>query len=282
MKYSNEKNNLLYDLEGADESIRDESLDGYTVKVTKPGQMLEVELYPYSKRKSFASRAKHAMTSAAQAKVNARNALLKLMRLIENNFALYRDFKGGLDFFDTPTPEEAQRRFQRFFRQMRDLYREHGLEFKYLYVPAWTTKTGRLSKRLHTHMIFTGGVPFDRVKDLWPWGRVHADPLQPDKNGFMGAAIYIWEHLHGAQRWIGSRNLVMPESKYPKHSVTKRRASKIAHDFEAARDIFERQHPGYMFVDMQVRHSSVIPGAYIYVRMRRIGAKDKQPRRRRE
>ncbi|HMM32004.1 MAG TPA: hypothetical protein PKB13_09535 [Clostridia bacterium] len=280
MKYASEKNNILYDLEGADESIRDREIEGYKVKITKPGQMLEAELYPCYKHKSSASRAKKATTSIAQMAVNARNALLKLVRVIEHNFVMYRDFKGGLDFFDTPTVEEAQRRYQRFFRQMRELYKKHGLEFKYVYVPQWTTKTGRPSKHMHTHGIFTGGVPFEEVKALWPWGRVHADPLQPDKNGFIGAAIYIWEHLHGSRRWIGSRNLVVPESRYPKHRVTKRRAAKIAADYEAARDIFEKQHPGYAFVDMQVRHSSVVPGAYIYVRMRRIDADTIKPKRR--
>lgn len=280
MQYTNEKSQLLYDLEGADEqSIRDEGIDGYKVRVTKPGQMLEVELYPYFKHRATASHAKKAVTSLAQMSVNARNALMKLLRLIEHNFVILRDFKGGLDFFDNPTREEAQKRISVFHRRMHDLYRRYGLEYKYVYVPQWVTKTGRPAKRLHTHMIFTGGVPFAEVVALWPWGRVHADPLQRDKNGFMGAAIYIWEHLHGARRWIGSRNLVMPAPEYPRHRVNNRRAAKIAHDYEAARSLFEKQHPGYVFVDMQVRHSEVVPGAYIYVRMRRWDA-DMPPRRR--
>ena len=281
MKYANEKNNILYDLDGAEEQdIRDSEIDGYKVKITKPGQMLEAELYPYCKHKATASRAKKAITSIAQEEVNNRNALRRLVRLIEHNFVMYRDYKGGLDFDDMPTPEEAQRRISLFLRNMRSLYKRHGIELKYIYVTPWATKTGRPVKRLHTHMIYTGGVPFEEVKALWPWGRVHMDPLQPDKNGFMGAAIYLWKHLHGAKRWVPSRNLVMPESRYPKHRVTKRRAAKIAADYETARDIFERQHPGYTFVDMQVRHSSVMPGAYIYVRMRRIDADTIKPKRR--
>ena len=109
---------------------------------------------------------------------------------------------------------------------------------------------------------------YDLLK-LWPHGRVHADVLQPDKNGLIGLTEYFKRHLHGSKRWVSSKNLIKPASEYPSKQIRKTYAAKLAMDFELARDYFEGENPDYVFLGMEMRTSNYVPGAYLLVRMRR-------------
>ncbi len=279
----------LYDIDNPEEetgielaeTVRSKAIENYRVKLTKPGPMLEIEAYPVLKHKKEMQRAKKAKkTSAAQARVNQRNAAMKLNRLIQHNFPEYESYVIGLDYEISPTPEQAAKDREAFIRGLRRLYKKNGVTLKWLAVTPWTTKTGAPAKRLHHHIVITGGVDENAIRALWMRrgnGRIHLDPLQPDANGVTGLAKYLANHLHGAKRWTGSRNLVMPPSIYPKRHMSKAHAYTLAMDYEAARTIFERQHKDYTFVSMEVRFSDYVDGAYIYARMRK---KNTAPRRR--
>lgn len=287
MLYTNEKSNLIYDLEaeiadGVDiaEAVRSAAIENYRVRIHKPGPMMEIEAYPVFKQRFEAWRAARAeRTSAAQEEVNDRNARMQLDRIIQHNFPEYESYVIGLDYEVQPTPEQAEKDRQTFIRGCRRLYKKAGVEFKWLAVTPWLTATGRPTKRLHHHIVITGGVDENAIRALWMKrrnGRIHLDPLQPDANGVTGLSRYLHKHLHGSKRWTGSRNLKMPKAVYPKRHMSKKRAYKLAMDYEAARSIFEKQHKDYRFVSMEVRFSSAVDGAYIYVRMRRKDAGQRQ------
>ena len=287
MLYTNEKSNLIYDLtaeeaNGVDiaQAVRDESIDDYRVRIHKPGPMLEIEAYPVFRRKAQATRARRTeKTKKAQEDVNDRNARMKLDRIIQHNFPEWDSFVIGLDYEIEPTPEQAEKDRAKFIRDCRALYKTAGVEFKWVAVTPWLTKTGRPVKRLHHHIVMTGGVDEKAIRALWMKrrnGRIHLDPLQPDSNGVTGLARYLKQHLHGAKRWTGSRNLETPPPIYPKRHMSKGRAFKLAMDYEAARTVFEKQHKNYSFVAMEVRFSDTVDGAYIYVRMRRKDAWDRR------
>lgn len=280
MQYANDKSQWIYDIDAEDVNgvdiaacMRADKTDNYKVRVTKPGPMLEIEAYPVFKKRYEASRAaRAAKTNRAQEKVNDRNARMKLDRIIQHNFPEYSSYVIGLDYEVQPTPEQAEKDRARFIRECRALYKAAGSDFKWVAVTPWTTKTGRPTKRLHHHIVMSGGVDENAIRQLWMKrrnGRIHIDPLQPDSNGITGLSRYLSSHIHGSKRWTGSRNLTMPPQTYPKKHMSKERAYKLALDYEAAREIFEKQHKDYTFCNMEIRFSESVAGAYIYVRMRR-------------
>lgn len=281
MLYDNKKCEWVYDLDaesknGVDiaENVRSAAIEDYRVRIHKPGPMLEIEAYPVFKQKLEASRAAKAVkTNKAQKAVNERNANMKLDRIIQHNFPEWDSYVIGLDYEVQPTPEQAEKNQAAFIRACRALYKNAGIDFKWIAIPPWhITETGRLAKRLHHHIVMTGGVDENVIRALWMKrrnGRVHIDPLQPDSNGVTGLSRYLGKHLHGVKRWTGSRNLEMPPAVYPKRHMSKTQAYKLAADYEAARTIFENKHKDYTFCKMEVRFSDSVAGAYIYVRMRR-------------
>jgi hypothetical protein len=234
--------------------------------------MLEFEAYPVFKQKFEASRAARAeKTSEAQADVNDRNARIKLDRKIQHNFPEYESYVVGLDYEFQPTPEQAMKDRAAFIDECRRKYQRAGIEFKWLAVTPWLTETGRPVKRLHHHIIISGGVDEKVIREIWMKrrnGRIHIDPLQPDRNGVTGLSRYLHKHLHGTLRWTGSRNLEMPPPIYPAKHLDKNKAFKLAKDYEGARTYFENRYRNYTFCDMEVRFSEAVEGAYLFVRMR--------------
>ena len=120
----------LYDIDNPEEetgielaeTVRSKAIENYRVKLTKPGPMLEIEAYPVLKHKKEVQRAKKAKkTSAAQARVNQRNAAMKLNRLIQHNFPEYESYVIGLDYEISPTPEQAAKDREAFIRGLRRL-----------------------------------------------------------------------------------------------------------------------------------------------------------------
>lgn len=244
----------------------------YRTRIWDAGTITHIEVYSVYKTKEMRARAsKAAKTNRAQANVNDRNARLRLERLVHINFREHIDLKIGLDYFEEPTKEQAQKNIAAFLRRYKAEAKKRGIEeIKYIYVTPWETKAGEPSKRLHHHIIITacGMTIYDLCK-LWPHGRVHADVLQPDKNGMIGLAEYFKRHLHGGKRWVSSKNLIKPVAEYPSKQIRKTYAAKLAVDFELARDYFEGENPDYIFLGMEARTSSYVPGAYLLIRMRR-------------
>lgn len=274
MRYTNDKGHLIYtDEKGVNcaAEIRAQSIFRYRSRRYVSGPMLEEEAYPIFLSKKEAGRAKKAVkTSKAQDGVNERNAHDMLNRYVSLNFVERVDMEIGLDYFVQPkTPEEAQRFLTAWIRHTRKIYAALGVELKYIYVTPWLTKTGRVVKRLHHHIIINNaGLSIHQLMELWPHGRTHADPLQPDRNGLLGLSSYLCNHLHGSKRYVPSKNLIKPEPQYLK-PIGKRKTSQLATNYELARSYFEEKYPEHEFVKMEIRTSEFVSGAYLHVWMRR-------------
>lgn len=118
-------------------------------------------------------------TSELQEKINLRHRTENLSRLIMDNF------KPG-DWWVTFTLEEKvgvekfKQQYGKMTRTLRDFYRKHGQEFKYIAVHENLTGRGRL----HGHMIipFLPGVPFPKMKQelekAWGLGDCHFKPYE--------------------------------------------------------------------------------------------------------
>ncbi len=275
MKNTNDNPQFVYEREGGveiAEAVRAFEVSRYRTRLYDAGPLLDIEAYPIFKLRKEATRAnKAAKTNKAQKEVNKRNAGLLLDRIVALNFVEHIDLKIVLDYFFAPlTAEEAQKHISDWIKLYRKECRKRGVEPKSIYIPNWLTKTGRPSKRPHNHVVVTAcGMDMYEILKLWPHGRTHVEPLQPDKFGVIGLSRYLTEHLHGAKRWVGSRNLIKPEPEYPSKPLCKTQASKLAANFELARSFFEDKYPTHIFLTMEVRTSEFVTGAYILVRMRR-------------
>ncbi len=139
------------------------------VEYTRPG--------PNDSKKERA--AKRALTTAAQKKLNFKNACRKL------EFKLAANFKPGADYFVTLTYENNSLPYSRraavkdncgFIRRLRDQRRKRGQVLKW--ISATEEKHG--DGRLHHHLIINAADPsidIDEIKSLWPYGHVKVTRL---------------------------------------------------------------------------------------------------------
>lgn len=148
-------------------------------------------------------------------KVNQRNAETKLRRLINTNFG-YNDIHLVLTYRkgERPTPQESKKYLEKFLRDLRKLYRQYGIELKYISVTEYKNKA------IHHHLVINS---FDmrEITPLWPYGR--ARPTFLDDTGQYGQlASYLiketsktfeLEDAPYGKRWNQSRNLKKPDIK---------------------------------------------------------------------
>lgn len=148
-------------------------------------------------------------------KVNERNAVRKLKRLLINNFS-HGDAHVVLTYRPAarPTVEESKKIIKKFMGRLRKVYRENGLELKWVMVTEWEGKS------LHHHLALNYIDNMTKVlSDAWTWGGVHMTPLYPDYD-YEGLAEYFVKETNETyrkknnpykQRWTCSRNLKRPE-----------------------------------------------------------------------
>ena len=180
----------------------------YREKMYICGDYVEVDIFPvFSKQRSRAKKMKP--TSEVQARLNQRNAERKLIRLLNANFTK-DDIRLDLTYNDDNlplTPEDAQKEMQNFFRRIKRYRKRLGLpELKYVAV----TEIGKETARLHHHIVMSGGVPINDLAEIWGKGYTTVKPLQFDKFGIVGIAVYLVKNPILGKRWNASRNLVKP------------------------------------------------------------------------
>lgn len=172
-------------------------------------------------------------TSEAQARVNERNAQMTFVRYANANFEEGRDHYITLTFDEGHRPatrEEARRHASNFLRRVKrawdrlkgdpstrvtgtlaqDDAEKGGRVFKYLYVIE-----GGDGKRIHIHLLMTGGLTEARIRELWGKAEIlNVRTLQASDKGYEALSVYLTKQgrLDGEHRWYGSRNLDKPEA----------------------------------------------------------------------
>lgn len=275
MRYSGESYAFLFDKptgeiqESAFELLRHENVIGYRTKTIKSGSIVECEIYPIWKTGQI-RKAKEATTREAQKNLNEKNAKKHLIRKINANFTekdlcITLTYKGSV-----PDEKEAQKDIQNYIRRVKAYRKKNGMdEMKYIYVIEYENGEGeKKKKRIHHHIIMSG-MDREEAERIWQKGYANTRRLQPDEYGLEALARYIVKDPQGKKRWSASRNLKEPKITVSDTKFSKRKAERLAKDFEAeGRKIFEKLFPACQFNDCTISRSDFVAGAYIYARMK--------------
>lgn len=192
-------------------------MGAYIKRTVRAGKVIEIEKYyaPTYGRHGRRRAPRTAPTPEDVARVNEKNAINRLRWILDANFR-GGDLHAVLTYrrADRPDETEARARLQKALRILRKTAKGSGTILRYVHATEYRRRA------IHHHMIVSG-VTLDQLQDAWPWGRVHATPL--DASGEYGTlAAYIVKETRTtfrdgaapfAKRWCASRNLVQPEIK---------------------------------------------------------------------
>lgn len=297
-------NNRLTDRGDMVNGILAEDLDlrvgqmGYKARTTTAGTRLEAELFPvYGRAKMAAVRAaKRNQTKEAQERANHARSIRRQIMLAEANFTS-RDYFLHLTYKEAPGFERAEKDVRNFLQRVKYLRKKRGLDdLKYMCV----IEDGEGKKRIHAHMLISGGIHRDELWQIWNkstvsgGGIIKAEPLDTE-NGLEGAVVYmakeLWakgyrnnpeedeidgiarymvNHVTRKRSWRNSRNLKTPHVSTCASKFSNRKVKMVARDFRVtAREIMEKTYPGYKFIQCAVYYSDVTDGVYIRSVMRR-------------
>lgn len=239
-------------------------------------------------------------TSAAQKKLDARKAEERLIQIINANFGagdhlVTCTYASGKEPGDLT---QAKRDMANYIARIKRAYRKAGLpEPRYVYVTEVTT-SNRWGVRHHHHMVLQGGLPRGTVEALWTkkHGICNTKSAQRQKEGLTGWAKYIAKQVCSEakadlfatrHRWGASKGLTVPQPTTADKKISRRRVEKIAQevsrDPETAKLHLAACYPGYEVLEMTVKTSEWVRGAYIYATLCRKedAYGDHQARRRR-
>lgn len=253
------------------------------------GEYLDVDIIPVSENQLQKGRRgkKKKATSKKQENLNEKNAKRYLAWRINTNFGK-QDVHLTLTYDDEHLPgtvEEGENNIKYFLRAVRKEMRAIGKELKYIIVTEYMEETNEQGRvRMHHHMIMNGGIDRDKLESMWcvrkrgrkkkdyeaeSLGRVNADRLQPDENGFEALAKYITKLKKSKRRWSCSKNLKSPVIRTNDSKYSRRKVESIAREApEVNIDYWERQYPGYKYTDCQAIYND-ITGWSIYLKMRK-------------
>ena len=190
----------------------------YMKKTTKYGNRIEIRKYHTFRcpGKGEQKRGERKMPTKEQmAEANERRACKKLMMLLVENFE-FGDWHLVLTYAPDKRPDVdgSKRILKRFFEKARKAYKKAGVEFKYIMVTEWE------SKSIHHHLAIKDVPGISRlIQELWEMGGVHLTPLYANRD-YEGLAEYFVKETKRTfrkeenpykQRWTRSRNLKEPE-----------------------------------------------------------------------
>ena len=242
---------------------------GYRTRTTVAGPRLEVEIYPLFGREA-AGRARAAKkagnTPEAMKKLNRERAIKHLIRLADANLT-DQDIHLTLTYKKAPaTNKEVVKDVWNFLRTVKRRREQYGLPPLKAFFKEEKNEKGT-KERLHAHVLMSGGMSREELEEIWAKGWANADRLQPDERGLEAIVRYITKE---PGKWHRTRNMVEPKQRTSDSKVSNAKVKRIAKDIRAeAKEIMEKLYPKYGYVDIDVRLSDSVDGAYIRVLMRR-------------
>lgn len=279
-----------------DSDLRQGWMRGVEVQRTKSlkaGKLMYVKSYPIwdttTRRDAEAhlSKAKERKgTTAAQKRLNARHASERLEQLINANFGA-GDLLLSLTYRrkDAPqTVEESQKHVRNFLARLRRLCRKQGApDPQYVYVTE--TKTSKWEgTTYHHHMALKVSLPRDEVEALWRKKHGYGDiKIAWDKENnltqwakYMAKEVCAGVHTEEyaqKHRWCASKGLKVPPARESDKKISRRRVEAIAKEMQRDPDVakmhMEACYPGYEVLEMTIRTSEWVGGAYVQAVMTR-------------
>ena len=220
-------------------------------------------------------------TTEAQRRINARRAEDRLVQIINANFGP-GDHLVTCTYAQGKEPqsmEDAQKHMRNYMARVKRMCKRRGLkEPQYVYVTEVTT-SNRWGTRYHHHMVLRAELTREEVENLWTkqHGICNTRCAQKMREGLTGWAKYIAKQVCAGSRaesytkrhrWAASKGLKIPRATEADKKISRRRVEKIAQEINRDPDIarmhMEACYPGYEVLEMQVRTSEWVGGAYIY------------------
>jgi hypothetical protein len=262
-------------------------------KTIKAGKLLWCKSYPIwstaAAKDAMAkldSKREQKGTSEAQRRLNARKAEEKLVQLVNANF-VPGDIFLTLTYATDRQPEDltrANRNVRNFIARMRRLTEKRNSP-----APAYVYVTEILHKRrgteYHHHMALKADVTREEAEEIWEragHGHCNSRAIKREREGLIGLGKYMAAQVCSAEsadeystrhRWCASKGLTVPEPTEADRKISRRKVERIAEameqDPQAARAHLERCYPGYEVLEMQVKTSRWVTGAYITAVMAR-------------
>lgn len=205
----------------------------YTIKTVDVGEYKTT--YIYAERTAPGTRSKKSKpTSDMQSKLNERMSEARFRDIVHLNFT-GDDFALRLDYTKfarkngaNPTVEQAQGRLAYYFKKLKKIYNQYGIEFAYIYV----IEVGVRSGKVHHHMILRGDADASvrmflrgEAERLWTYGYANSQPLEFTEDGLKGLVHYFIKEPSTTRRWACSLGLKRPTEE---NGMIRRRRSAIS------------------------------------------------------
>jgi len=244
---------------------------GYRTRTIISGPMVEAEVYPIIGRKQEAAarKAREQRTPEQMERANQAAAIRRVIRLANCNFT-EADIHLTLTYgTKPPSYEQAQKDVRNFLRRVKRIREKRGLPaVKYIY--AIEDEEDGEKKRIHCHMLLSGGLSREELEACWRKGWANADRLQPDEKGLAAIAKYITKSQRNRKKWVCSRGLKQPKVRTSDTKLSNRKVQRLAEELPAVwKEILRKAYPDCEPVELQVYRSDVMPGVFIRALMKR-------------
>ena len=247
----------------------------YCTKTEKAGDTLVLTVYPILGRsdRAKAEAARKAMSRERQTRYNRERARRRLALLMDANFGK-NDLHVTLTYRGTPPDyEQARKDVRNYLRAVKRMREKAGLpEMKYIYVLEEEGGDGE-KRRIHVHLMMTGGVSREALEEKWGRGYANCDRLQPEEgNGLIELARYFTklEQEKHRRAWSASKNLRKPRTTVSRTRMSNAKVRRLCQEIPGnAAEIMGKLYPAYKLGAVEPYVSDWIPGVYLRIRLRR-------------
>lgn len=247
----------------------------YCTKTEKAGDTLVLTVYPILGRsdRAKAEAARKAMSRERQTRYNRERARRRLALLMDANFGK-NDLHVTLTYRGTPPDyEQARKDVRNYLRAVKRMREKAGLpEMKYIYVLEEEGADGE-KRRIHVHLMMTGGVSREALEEKWGRGYANCDRLQPEEGtGLLELARYFTKQGMEKHRraWSASKNLRQPRTTVSRTRMSNARVRRLCQEMPgSAAEVMGKLYPAYKLGAVEPYVSDWIPGVYLRIRLRR-------------
>ena len=269
------------------ERIRHRDIAHYTVQVIPSGEWAEIKIFPEWKKRQYVPK-KGNKTRETQQRLDHKNAVNKLTRILNHNFKPYEDVFATFTFDDDHlvlTDDEGFELAEKGIRRIKYQYRKAGIPLKAVYKVEIKRAKDCLSRyirtpdglqlyRPHLHMVMNTGVNMRRIEDAWALGRnKKIEMLRWSPEGFLKLAKYLCKDTKaGRRRWNSTAVIEKPpppKNFYNNRAGGKRKVAEMATNRTLHKEYFEQLLPGYYFVQSETNINDMCSGTYIHARLAR-------------
>lgn len=245
----------------------------YRTRTIKAGPVTECEIYPvYGRRvEGQIRKARESVSPERVQRANHAAAIRRVIRLANTNFT-DKDLHVTLTYGENPPAwEQAQRDVRNFIRRLQRLRAKRGMEkAKYIYAIEDEGADGA-KKRIHVHMLLSGGIGREEIEACWRKGWANADRLQPNEEGLAAIARYITKAQRNRKKWVCSQGLKQPKVTVSETKLSRAKVASLAGELPAVwKEVLRKAYPGQEPVSCETWASDLVPGVFIRAMMHRV------------